>query len=59
MDYTKKEILDMYIKEALETGVVYTKTEAHEYALSMFEVDYMENNIIKVGRRYQLANQLG
>lgn len=58
MDYTKKQILDIYIKEAIETGSAYTKTEAREYALSIFEVDYIENNIIKVGRRYQLAGQL-
>ena len=58
MDYTKKQILGMYIKEALETGVTDNKAEALEYARTMFEVDYMENNLIKVGRRYQLANQL-
>ena len=58
MDYTKKEILDMYVKDALETGVTDNKAEALEYARTMFDVDYMENNLIKVGRRYQLANQL-
>ena len=58
MDYTKKQILDMYVKEALETGVTDNKAEALEYARTMFEVDYMENSIVKVGRRYQLANQL-
>ena len=58
MTYTKKQILDMYVKEALETGVTDNKAEALEYACTMFEVDYMENNIIKVKRRYQLANQL-
>ena len=58
MDYTKKQILDMYVKEALETGISDTKTDALEYARTMFEVDYMENSIVKVGRRYQLANQL-
>lgn len=58
MSYTKKQILDLYIKEALETGVADTKAEALAYARTMFEVDYMENNLIKVGRRYQLANQL-
>ena len=58
MDYTKKQILNMYIKEALETGVSTTRLGAMEYARTMFEVDYMENNLVKVGRRYQLANQL-
>ena len=58
MNYTKKQILDMYVKEALETGVTDNKAEALEYARTMFDVDYMENSIIKVGRRYQLANQL-
>lgn len=58
MDYTKKQILDMYIKDALETGVTDNKADALEYARTIFEVDYMENNLIKVGRRYQLANQL-
>lgn len=58
MSYTKKQILDLYIKEALETGAADTKSEALAYARTMFEVDYMENNLIKVGRRYQLANQL-
>lgn len=58
MDYTKKQILDMYVKEALEMGVTDNKTDALEYARTMFEVDYMENSIVKVGRRYQLANQL-
>ena len=58
MDYTKKQILDMYVKEALETGVTDNKADALEYARTMFEVDYMENSIVKVGRRYQLANQL-
>lgn len=58
MDYTKKQILDIYIKEALETGVATTRSGAMEYARTMFDVDYMENNLIKVGRRYQLANQL-
>lgn len=58
MNYTKKQILDIYIKEALETGVSTTRSGAMEYAHTMFEVDYMENNLIKVGRRYQLANQL-
>ena len=58
MTYTKKQILDMYVKEALETGVTDNKAEALEYAYTMFEVDYMENSIVKVGRRYQLANQL-
>lgn len=58
MTYTKKQILDMYVKEALETGVATTRSGAMEYAHTMFEVDYMENSIVKVGRRYQLANQL-
>ena len=58
MTYTKKQILDMYVKEALETGVTDNKAEALEYARTMFEVDYMENNLVKVDRRYQLANQL-
>lgn len=58
MTYTKKQILDLYIKEALETGVTDNKADALEYARTMFDVDYMENNLIKVGRRYQLANQL-
>ena len=58
MDYTKKQILDMYVKEALETGVTDNKAEALEYARTMFEVDYMENNLVKVDRRYKLANQL-
>ena len=58
MNYTKKQILDMYVKEALETGVTDNKADALEYARTMFDVDYMENSIIKVGRRYQLANQL-
>lgn len=58
MTYTKKQILDMYAKEALETGVTDNKTEALEYARTMFEVDYMENNLVKIGRRYELANQL-
>ena len=58
MNYTKKQILDMYVKEALETGVADNKTDALEYARTMFDVDYMENSIVKVGRRYQLANQL-
>lgn len=58
MDYTKKQILDMYVKEALETGISDTKADALEYARTMFEVDYMEDSIIKVGRRYKLANQL-
>lgn len=58
MDYTKKQIMDMYVKEALETGISDTKADALEYARTMFEVDYMENSIVKVGRRYQLANQL-
>lgn len=58
MTYTKKQILDMYVKDALETGVATTRSGAMEYAHTMFEVDYMENNLIKVGRRYQLANQL-
>jgi len=58
MDYTKKQILDMYVKEALETGISDTKADALEYARTMFEVDYMENSIVKVGHRYQLANQL-
>ena len=58
MNYTKKQILDIYVKEALETGVATTRSGAMEYAHTMFEVDYMENNLIKVGRRYQLANQL-
>lgn len=58
MDYTKKQILDMYTKEALETGVTDNKAEALEYAHTMFEVDYMENNLVKTGRRYKLANQL-
>ena len=58
MDYTKKQIMDMYVKDALETGVTDNKADALEYARTMFEVDYMENSIIKVGRRYQLANQL-
>lgn len=58
MNYTKKQILDMYVKEALETGVTDNKADALEYARTMFDVDYMENSIVKVGRRYQLANQL-
>lgn len=58
MTYTKKQILDMYVKEALETGVTDNKAGALEYAHTMFEVDYMENNLVKIGRRYQLANQL-
>lgn len=58
MTYTKKQILDMYVKEALETGVATTRSGAMEYAHTMFEVDYMENSIVKVGRGYQLANQL-
>ena len=58
MDYTKKQIIDMYVKEALETGVTDNKAEALEYARTMFEVDYIENNLVKVGRRYDLANQL-
>lgn len=58
MNYTKKQILDMYVKDALETGVSTTRSGAMEYAHTMFEVDYMENNLIKVGRRYQLSNQL-
>ena len=58
MTYTKKQIIDMYTKEALETGVTDNKAEALEYARTMFEVDYMENNLVKIGRRYQLANQL-
>lgn len=58
MTYTKKQILDMYVKDALETGVATTRSGAMEYAHTMFEVDYLENNLIKVGRRYQLANQL-
>ena len=58
MNYTKKQILDMYVKEALETGVTDNKADALEYARTLFDVDYMENSIVKVGRRYQLANQL-
>lgn len=58
MDYTKKQILDIYIREALETGVSTTRSDAMEYARTMFDVDYIENNLIKVGRRYQLSNQL-
>lgn len=58
MDYTKNQILDIYIREALETGVSTTRSDALEYARTMFDVDYMENSIVKVGRRYQLANQL-
>ena len=58
MTYTKKQILDMYVKDALETGVSTTRSGAMEYARTMFEVDYMENNLVKVGRRYQLSNQL-
>lgn len=58
MNYTKKQILDMYVKDALETGVADNKADAMEYARTMFDVDYIENNLIKVGRRYQLANQL-
>lgn len=58
MTYTKKQILDMYVKDALETGVADNKADAMEYAHTMFEVDYMENNLVKVGRRYQLSNQL-
>lgn len=58
MTYTKKQILAMYIREAFETGVTDDKSEAKEYAETMFDVDFEENSIIKVGRRYQLANQL-
>lgn len=58
MDYTKKQILDMYVKDALETGVSTTRSGAMEYARTMFEVDYMENNLVKVGNRYKLSNQL-
>lgn len=58
MDYTKKQILDMYIRESFDTGVTDNKTEAKKYAETMFDVDYEENSIVKVGRRYQLANQL-
>lgn len=58
MTYTKKQILDMYVKDALETGVADNKADAMEYARTMFDVDYIENNLIKVGRRYQLSNQL-
>lgn len=58
MTYTKKQILAMYIREAFDTGVTDNKSEAKEYAETMFEVDYLENNLIKVGRRYKLANQL-
>lgn len=58
MNYTKKQILDMYVKDALETGVADNKADAMEYARTMFDVDYIENNLIKVGRRYQLSNQL-
>lgn len=58
MNYTKKQILDIYVKEALETGVATTRSGAMEYAHTMFEVDYMENNLVKVGNRYKLSNQL-
>lgn len=58
MTYTKKQVLDMYVKEALETGVTDNKVEALEYARTLFEVDLMENNLVKSDRRYQLANQL-
>lgn len=58
MTYTKKEILAMYIREAFDTGVTDNKAEAKEYAETLFEVDMEENSIVKVGRRYQLANQL-
>ncbi len=58
MTYTKKQILELYVKEALETGVATTRSDALEYARTMFDVDYMENSIVKVGRRYKLANQL-
>ena len=58
MDYTKKQILDMYVKDALETGISTTRSGAMEYARTMFEVDYMENNLVKVGNRYKLSNQL-
>lgn len=58
MGYTKKQILDMYVKDALETGVSTTRSGAMEYARTMFEVDYMENNLVKVGNRYKLSNQL-
>lgn len=58
MTYTKKQILDMYIHEAFDTGVTDNKSEAKEYAETMFDVDFEENSIVKVGRRYQLANQL-
>lgn len=58
MTYTKKQVLEMYVKEALETGVTDIKADALEYADTMFEVDYMENNLVKMGRRYQLANQI-
>ena len=58
MDYTKKQIIDMYVKDALETGISTTRSGAMEYARTMFEVDYMENNLVKVGNRYKLSNQL-
>ena len=58
MTYTKKQILAMYIREAFDTGVTDNKSEAKEYAKTMFEVDFEENSIVKVGRHYQLANQL-
>lgn len=58
MDYTKKELLEEYATEAIEMGSAYTKREAMDYARTMFEVDYQENNLIKVGRRYRKAGQL-
>lgn len=58
MTYTKKQILAMYIREAFDTGVTDNEAEAKEYATTMFEVDLEENSIVKVGRRYQLDNQL-
>jgi len=58
MTYTKKQILAMYSREAFDTGVTDNKSEAKEYAETMFDVDLEENSIVKVGRRYQLENQL-
>lgn len=58
MTYTKTELLNEYAMEAIQTGVAYTKTEALEYARTIFEVDYQENNLIKEGRRYRKAGQL-
>jgi len=58
MTYTKKQILAMYIREAFDTGVTDSNSEAKEYAETMFDVDLEENSIVKVGCHYQLENQL-